>query len=81
MDGVRINGDSGSVDTGIRGREFMIAHGAVDDLKIDAINVEDGPFRNHMYNSGTVWKFNSPHSSHMDGAWERIIRRRVHLRR
>ena len=26
MDGVRINGDSGSVDTGTRGREFMIAH-------------------------------------------------------
>jgi hypothetical protein len=43
-----------------RGTNFV---GAVDDLKIDAINVEDGPFRNHMYNSGTVWKFNSPHSS------------------
>jgi hypothetical protein len=40
----------------------------------DAINVEDGPFKNHLYNSGTVWKFNSPHSSHMGGAWDRMIR-------
>jgi hypothetical protein len=47
-----------------RGTNFV---GAVDDLKIDAINVEDGPFKNHLYNSGTVWKFNSPHSSHMGG--------------
>ncbi len=54
-----------------RGTNFV---GAVDDLKIDAINVEDGPFKNHLYNSGTVWKFNSPHSSHMGGAWERMIR-------
>lgn len=46
-----------------RGTNFV---GAVDDLKIDAINVEDGPFKNHLYNSGTVWKFNSPHSSHME---------------
>ena len=54
-----------------RGTNFV---GAVDDLKIDAINVEDGPFKNHLYNSGTVWKFNLPHSSHMGGAWERMIR-------
>jgi hypothetical protein len=50
-----------------RGTNFV---GAVDDLKIGAINVEDGPFKNHLYNFGTVWKFNSPHSSHMGGAWE-----------
>jgi hypothetical protein len=54
-----------------RGTNFV---GAVDDLKIDAINVEDGPFKNHLYNPGTVWKFNSPHSFHMGGAWERMIR-------
>jgi hypothetical protein len=54
-----------------RGTNFV---GAVDDLKIDAISVEDGPFKNQLYNSGTVWKCNSPHSSHMGGAWERIIR-------
>jgi hypothetical protein len=36
--------------------EFFHFVGAVDDLKIDAINVEDGPFKNHLYNSGTVWK-------------------------
>jgi hypothetical protein len=49
-----------------RGTNF---EGAVDDLKIDAINVEDEPLKNHLFNSGTVWKFNSPHSSHMGGAW------------
>jgi hypothetical protein len=54
-----------------RGTNFV---GAVDDLKIDAINVEDGPFKNHLYNSGTVWKFNSPHSSHMGGCTALVTR-------
>ncbi|XP_071161241.1 uncharacterized protein [Mytilus edulis] len=53
-----------------RGTNFI---GAIDDLKIDSINVEDGPFKNFLYNSGTSWIFNSPHSSHMGGAWERMI--------
>ncbi|XP_068250241.1 uncharacterized protein [Palaemon carinicauda] len=53
-----------------RGTNFI---GAVDKLRIDSINVEDGPFRKFLYNSGTTWIFNPPHSSHMGGAWERMI--------
>jgi hypothetical protein len=53
-------------DTSVRGKVKIFRsdrgtnfEGAVDDLKIDAINVEDEPLKNHLYNSGTVWKFNS----------------------
>ncbi|XP_068209384.1 uncharacterized protein [Palaemon carinicauda] len=53
-----------------RGTNFI---GAVDKLRIDSINVEDGPFRKFLYNSGTTWIFNPSHSSHMGGAWERMI--------
>ncbi len=53
-----------------RGTNFI---GATDALKIDAVNVEDGPVKQHLYNSGTEWIFNPPHSSHMGGVWERMI--------
>ncbi|XP_071153733.1 uncharacterized protein [Mytilus edulis] len=53
-----------------RGTNFI---GAIDNLKIDSINVEDGSFKNFLYNSGTTWIFNPTHSSHMGGAWERMI--------
>jgi hypothetical protein len=53
-----------------RGTNFV---GAVGDLSIDAINVEDGPVNNFLYNAGTVWMFDSTHSSHMGGAWVRMI--------
>ena len=53
-----------------RGTNFV---GCTDQLKIDAINVEDDKVQPHLYNSGTVWKFNPPHSSHMGGVWERMI--------
>ncbi|VDI15184.1 Hypothetical predicted protein [Mytilus galloprovincialis] len=49
-----------------RGTNFI---DAIDDIKIDSINV----FKNFLYNSGTTWIFNPPHSSHMGGAWERMI--------
>lgn len=29
--------------------------------------------KQYLYNEGTVWKFNSPHASHMGGVWERLI--------
>nr|XP_022305787.1 uncharacterized protein LOC111112553 [Crassostrea virginica] len=53
-----------------RGTNFI---GATDDLRIDAVNVEDGELRNYLYKSGTIWIFNAPCSSHMGGAWERMI--------
>ncbi|XP_056017085.1 uncharacterized protein LOC130053697 [Ostrea edulis] len=53
-----------------RGTNFV---GAMDDLHIDTINVEDGPVKNHLYNSGTTWIFNPPHASHMGGVWERMV--------
>lgn len=53
-----------------RGTNFI---GATDDLRIDTINIEDGPTNRFLFNSGTIWKFNAPHSSHMSGVWERKI--------
>ena len=53
-----------------RGTNFVEA---TSDLRVDAINVEDEHVKKYMYNSGTVWIFNTPHSSHMGGVWERLI--------
>ncbi|VDI23127.1 Hypothetical predicted protein [Mytilus galloprovincialis] len=53
-----------------RGTNFV---GSTDNLKIDTVNVENGPVRDFIYKSGTVWIFNPPHSSHMGGVWERMI--------
>ena len=53
-----------------RGTNFI---GATDILKVDTINVEDRPVKDFLYQSGTVWIFNPPHSSHMGGVWERMI--------
>ncbi|XP_060070496.1 uncharacterized protein LOC132550445 [Ylistrum balloti] len=53
-----------------RGTNFV---GSTDSLKIDAINVEDGIAKQHLYQTGVTWIFNSPHSSHMGGVWERMI--------
>ncbi|XP_063416403.1 uncharacterized protein LOC134698045 [Mytilus trossulus] len=47
-----------------RGTNFV---GSTDHLKIDTVNVENGPLRDFLYKSGTVWIFNPPHSSHMGG--------------
>lgn len=45
-----------------RGTHFK---GATDDLNFVAINVEEKSVNNFLSESGSVWKFNSPHSSHM----------------
>lgn len=53
-----------------RGTNFV---GAVDSIGVEAINVEDEITENYLQKSGSVWVFNSPHSSHMGGTWERMI--------
>ncbi|XP_078311589.1 uncharacterized protein LOC144618785 [Crassostrea virginica] len=53
-----------------RGTNFL---GATDDLQIDTIRVEDDSMKKFLYDSGTKWIFNPPHSSHFGGAWERMI--------
>lgn len=53
-----------------RGTNFV---GAMDDLKMDVINVEDEKMRKHLHGSRAVWLFNPPKSSHMGGVWERMI--------
>ena len=53
-----------------RGTNFV---GAVRELSIDSIRVEDGPVKNFLVESGIKWIFNPPHSSHMGGVWERLI--------
>lgn len=54
-----------------RGTNFV---GCTKDLQIDAINVEDSEMKKFLFDKGTVWLFNPPHSSHMGGVWERRIK-------
>ena len=53
-----------------RGTNFV---GSTADLRIDAINIEDGHVKKYLYDTGVTWVFNTPHSSHMGGVWERLI--------
>ena len=39
---------------------------------MQAVFVEDPPLQ-FLVKQGTTWKFNTPYSSHMGGAWERLI--------
>lgn len=50
-----------------RGTNFV---GACAELQI---NVEDPDVKTHLQNHGCTWIFNTPHSSHMGGVWERMI--------
>lgn len=45
--------------------------GSTDNLKIDTVNVENGPVRDFIYKSGTVWIFNPSYSSYMGGVYEK----------
>lgn len=47
--------------------------GAAKELNSTSINVEDPNFRSFLTRKGITWRFNPPHSSHMGGAWERLI--------
>lgn len=53
-----------------RGTNFV---GSTDQLKIDAVHVDEGAVKKFLYDNGTIWRFNPPHSSHMGGVWERMI--------
>ncbi|KAK3103260.1 hypothetical protein FSP39_017922 [Pinctada imbricata] len=53
-----------------RGTNFI---GAVRELGMYSINVEDPAIRSILAERNTVWKFNTPYSSHMGGVWERLI--------
>ena len=53
-----------------RGAKFV---GAMDDLRVDRINVENIALREFFDNVGTTWILNPPHAPHLGGAWERLI--------
>lgn len=50
-----------------RGTNFI---GACRELQI---NTDDPEIRNYLQEQGCTWTFNAPQSSHMGGAWERLI--------
>lgn len=47
--------------------------GSVKDLNINIISVEDRPIKQYLNEKGINWIFNTPHSFHMGGIWERMI--------
>lgn len=53
-----------------RGTNFV---GSIEDLGIQAINVEDCKVKEYLRNSNSTWQFNPPHASHIVGVWERVI--------
>ncbi|XP_061185011.1 uncharacterized protein LOC133193026 [Saccostrea echinata] len=53
-----------------RGTNFI---GGSRELGIDAIFVEDLSMKSFLKQQGAIWKFNTPFSSHMGGALERLI--------
>ncbi|XP_021370175.1 uncharacterized protein LOC110461160 [Mizuhopecten yessoensis] len=50
-----------------RGTHFV---GAASLIKAHVIHIESPPVQTCLKNLGIVWRFNSPHSSHMGGVWE-----------
>ncbi|XP_021362691.1 uncharacterized protein LOC110456340 [Mizuhopecten yessoensis] len=53
-----------------RGTNFV---GAASLIKAHVIHIESPPVQTCLKNLGIVWRFNSPHSSHMGGVWERPV--------
>ncbi|XP_061170284.1 uncharacterized protein LOC133179579 [Saccostrea echinata] len=47
--------------------------GTANELKINVVNVEDGPIHDFLLQHRISWIFNPSHSSHMGGVWERMI--------
>lgn len=54
-----------------RGTNFI---GAANILNLNCINIEDPTSKSYLEEKGITWIFNAPHSSHMGGVWERMIR-------
>ena len=53
-----------------RGTNFV---GSIEDLGIQAINVEDCKVKEYLCSNNSSWQFNPPYASHMGGVWERVI--------
>ena len=47
--------------------------GAVNELQIQAANVEDPMLTHYLDKEGITWLFNTPYSSHMGGSRERLV--------
>ncbi|XP_062600292.1 uncharacterized protein LOC134261921 [Saccostrea cucullata] len=47
--------------------------GSAKKLKLDCFNVGDTPVKTYLNDNSIQWIFNAPNSSHMGGAWERMI--------
>ncbi|XP_033992881.1 uncharacterized protein LOC117488190 [Trematomus bernacchii] len=66
-------------------RRFLSIRGPVKHLRSDRgtnfigacrelqINTDDPEIKDYLQDHGCTWIFNAPHSSHMGGAWERMI--------
>lgn len=66
-------------------RRFLSIRGPVKHLRSDRgtnfigacrelqVNTDDPEIKNYLQEQGCTWTFNAPHSSHMGGAWERLI--------
>ncbi|XP_063044294.1 uncharacterized protein LOC134438616 [Engraulis encrasicolus] len=66
-------------------RRFLAIRGPVKHLRSDRgtnfigachelqINTDDPEVKSYLQEQGCTWTFNAPHSSHMGGAWERLI--------
>jgi hypothetical protein len=47
--------------------------GSIEDLGIQAINVEDCKVKEYLRSNNSTWQFDPPHALHMGGVWERVI--------
>lgn len=54
-----------------RGTNFI---GTANILNLNCINIEDTTSKSYLEEKGITWIFNAPHSSHMGGVWELMIR-------
>lgn len=59
-------------------RQFRSYHGtnfvgAVNELNIDSISVEDSPVKNFLSKNPAIWLFNPPHAPHFGYVWKKMI--------